>query len=117
MSYDINFMDPITDTLIELPEKHFMHGGSYVVGGTTALYFNITSNYAGIYNEHTFWVPQLNGLTAADAIPILDKVISELKNDVSDNYWEATEGNAKDALVKLRTMAYMRPDAIIEVHY
>lgn len=83
MSYDTNFIDPLTVIL----------------------------------KTHKFCVLQLNGLTAADAIPVLDKAISELEDDVSDNYWEATEGNAKEALVKLRTMAYMRPDAVIEIYY
>ena len=78
---------------------------------------NFMDPWTVILKEHKFCALQLHGLTAADAIPILDKVISELEDDVSDNYWEAPEGNAKEALIKLRTMAYMRPDAVIEINY
>ena len=48
-------------------------------------------------------------------MPELERVIALLGNDVSDDYWKATEGNAKKALMSLLTMAKMRPDAIIEV--
>lgn len=70
-----------------------------------------------ILKEHKICVPQLHGLTAADAIPILDKVISELEGAVSDDSWENPKGNTKEALIQLRTMAYMRPDDIIEINY
>lgn len=35
-----------------------------------------------------------------------------LADDATDNYWDATEGNAKRPLLKLAAMARMRPDGI-----
>lgn len=52
------------------------------------------------------------GLTGVESLPVLDKAIAALGNDVADNYWKATEGNAKRALVQLRTLAALRPDGV-----
>ena len=51
-------------------------------------------------------------MTGVDSIPLLTKAISKLGDDVSDDYWEATEGNAKRALTQLLTLAKMRPDGV-----
>ena len=40
-----------------------------------------------------------------------------LGDDTDPDYWEPTDGNAKRALIQLRTMAKMRPDAVIKVAY
>lgn len=117
MSYDIYFRDAVSQEIIMLPYKHQMFGATYCVGGTDELSFNITFNYAGIYNNYGFHIPQLKGMSAVAAMPILEGVISKLGDDVTDNYWEATEGNAKQALVKLLTMCRLRPDAVIDVRY
>ena len=52
------------------------------------------------------------GMTGAESLPVLDKAISELGNDVDPDYWKATEGNAKQALTQLRALAAMRPDGV-----
>lgn len=117
MSWDIDFCDPVSKKVIELDEPHFMRGGTYAIGGTKELTLNITYNYAKNYNEHNFYLREdLDGKTALDIIPTLERVISELKDDVSSNYWDATDGNAKKALIQLITMAKMRPDSIIKVY-
>lgn len=51
-------------------------------------------------------------MTGAESIPVLERAIAVLGNDVSNDYWEPTEGNAKRALIYLLTMAQMRPDGI-----
>lgn len=117
MSYDIYFRDAVSQEIITLPYKHQLNGATYCLGGTDELSFNITFNYGGIYNQYGFYVPQLSGLTAVAAMPILEGVISRLDDDVTDNYWEATEGNAKKALVSLLTMCQLKPDAVIDVRY
>lgn len=117
MSYDIYLRDAVSQEIIALPYKHQLNGATYCLGGTKELIFNITFNYAGIYDQYGFHVAQLNGLTAVAAMPILEGVISRLDDDVTDNYWEATEGNAKQALVSLLTMCQLRPDAVIDVRY
>lgn len=123
MSYDIDLRDPITKQVIEIADAHFMCGGTYQLGGSTKLSLNMTYNYAKILHrvvqpkntpsEYESGIRSLYGLTALEATPILEKAISELKDDVSDDYWEPTEGNVKKALTQLLTMCRMRPDAII----
>lgn len=115
MGYDISFLDPVSKQMIQLEHTHHMHGGTYAIGGTSNLEFYITFNYAEIYSKHNFnVVDDLNGKLAVDVIPVLDRVISELGDDTDPDYWNPTEGNAKRALITLRTMAKMRPDALIE---
>jgi len=50
--------------------------------------------------------------TGAESIPILKAAIDDLQDNVSDNYWDATEGNAKRALCGLLAFARMRPDGV-----
>lgn len=123
MSYDIDLRDPITKQVIEIADAHFMRGGTYQLGGSTKLSLNMTYNYAEILHkvlqpentpsEYESGIRSLYGMTALDAISILEKAINELKDDVSDDYWEPTEGNVKKALTQLLTMCRMRPDAIV----
>ena len=123
MSYDINLRDPITNEIIEIPDAHFMQGGTYKLGGSTELSLNITYNYAKFLHEvlqpketpseYKSGIGSLYGLASLDAIPILEQAINQLNDDVSSDYWEATEGNTKKALNQLLTMCKMRPDAII----
>ena len=54
-------------------------------------------------------------MMAADSIPVLEKGIAQLGNDVDDNYWEPTEGNAKKALYGLLALAKLRPDGVWEI--
>jgi hypothetical protein len=38
--------------------------------------------------------------------------IAKLNDDVDQNYWKPTEGNAKKALTQLLALAKMRPDGV-----
>ena len=124
MSYDINLLDPITKEVIEINDAHFLRGGTYQMGGSKELTLNITYNYSKIFHrviqpkntpsEYKTGIRSLYGITALEAIPILEAAISNLKDDVDEDYWKATEGNAKRALNNLLTMCKMRPDAIID---
>lgn len=116
MSYGVYFTDPVSRDVIELKDVHFMRGGTYAVGGTKELYLNITYNYATNYAKHSFSIRDLQGKTALESITELERVIPLLGDEVSDNYWDATDGNAKRALISLLTMAKIRPDAIIEIN-
>ena len=93
-----------------------MRGGTYAMYGTTELWLNVTYNYAKIfYREDVFGeegIRSIYGKTGLESIPMLEKAIAALGNDVSSDYWEPTEGNAKRALINLLTMAKMRPDGI-----
>lgn len=115
MSWDIDFCDPVSGKVIKLDEPHFMRGGTYVVGGTKALTLNITYNYYENYAPHGFSINDLNGKTAYEIVPELDRVIGLLSDETDPDYWAPVDGNAKRALIQLRTMAKMRPDAVIRV--
>lgn len=124
MSYDINLLDPISKNVIEINDAHFLRGGTYKLSGSTELSLNITYNYSKFLHQvlqpettpskDKSGIRSLYGMTALEAIPILEAAISSLKNDVDEDYWKPTEGNTKRALNNLLTMCKMRPDAIID---
>lgn len=114
MSYDISLVDPVSKKVLELDSPHHMRGGTYAVGGTTEASLNVTYNYS----KHFYRVMgeggirSLYGKSAVDSIPILERAITQLGDDVSVDYWEPTEGNAKRSLIQLLTLAKMRPDGM-----
>lgn len=114
MSYDIELVDPIANEVLILDNPHHMRGGTYCIGGENRCKLNITYNYSGhfhkVFGENG--IRTLYGLTGAASIPVLRKAISQLGDDVDDNYWKSTEGNAKRALLQLLALAEMRPDGI-----
>ena len=114
MSYDIDLLDPVTKKTIELDFPHAMRGGTYAVGGDTRASLNITYNYARFFyaTMGDDGIRTLYGKTGAESIPILQSAIGQLGDDVSDNYWDDTEGNAKQALCQLLALAKMRPDGV-----
>lgn len=133
MSYDIDLIDPVTGETLELAAPHHMRGGTYAVGGTTQAHLNVTYNYypqfSRVFDELAEprqkapkWmqtagkpvrgVRTIYGLTGAESLPVLDKAIAALGDDVDPDYWKPTDGNAKRALVQLRALAAMRPDGL-----
>ena len=115
MSYDIWLEDPITKKELHTDVPHQMIGGTYKIGGTTELTLNITYNYGKFYYDtidKEKGIRYIYGMTAADSIPVLEKAIEQLGDDVDDDYWKPTEGNAKRALTKLVALAKMRPDGV-----
>ena len=58
-------------------------------------------------------IRSIYGKTGAESIPMLEKAISALGDNVDNSdYWHATEGNAKRALYGLLAFAKMRPDGV-----
>lgn len=117
MSYDIDLIDPVTKETLQMDSPHQMRGGTYPVGGTRDMSLNVTYNYARHFSRvlHSkAGIRSLYGLSGAEAIPILERGISELSDDWDKNYWQPTEGNAKAALYALLAFAKMRPDGIFE---
>lgn len=115
MSYDINLKDPVTKEVIELDSPHQLKGGTYALGGTTEASLNITYNYSEYYYKYIhneMGIRYIYGLTGALSIPILETAIEILGDDVSEDYWEATEGNAKQALLQLVALAQLIPDGV-----
>ena len=116
MSYDIRLTDPVTHETLHTDEPHMMAGGNYVVGGTTELWLNVTYNYGKFYRRPDVLggdgIRAIYGMTGAESIPVLERAASALGNEVSDDYWDAVEGNAKRPLLQLAAMARMRPDGV-----
>lgn len=116
MSYDIHLNDSVTGIPIELDAPHQMRGGTYVVGGTNEAWLNVTYNYGRFYRRDDVFgekgIRTIYGMTGAESIPVLERAIAALGDETSDNYWEATEGNAKRPLMQLLAFARMRPDGV-----
>ncbi len=114
MSYDIYLKDPVTGDVLELEHNHHIRGGTFCLGGTTRLHLNVTYNYAPhfyrVFGEKG--IRSLYGKSAAETIPELKKAIGALMDDVVHDYWQPTEGNAKQALHGLLAFAQMRPDGV-----
>ena len=125
MSWYFDLCDPVTKKVLETEEKHEIKGGTYCVGGTTEMALNVTYNYSDIINkkfkeleidnEIGSYAYYLNGKTGAETIEPLKKIIASLKDDVDEDYWKPTEGNAKRALCGLLAFAQMRPDGVWRV--
>ena len=121
MSWTFDFCDPVTNEVLKTDEKHFMFGGTVCVGGTNAMSLDVTYNYSVIINRvidgHGYtYAKFFNEKTGAEIIPMLKEAISKLSDDVDEDYWKATEGNAKRILCQLLAFAQMRPDAVIHVY-
>lgn len=114
MSYDIWLCDPVSKERIMFDEPHTMTGGTYAMGGTREAWLNVTYNYGGIYRRvmGDDGIRSIYGMTGAESLPLLVGAATILADDASDDYWEATEGNAKRPLLQLAAMARMRPDGI-----
>ena len=114
MSYDIELVCPVSNEVLKLDTVHDMRGGTYILGGTKECSLNITYNY-GVFYYEVFGekgIRKLYGMSGAESIPVLESAIEKLGNDVSEYYWDATEGNAKKPLYQLLAFAKLRPDGI-----
>lgn len=114
MSYDISLLDPVTKETIELDNIHDIRGGTYCMGGTTEAWINITYNYAEHFRKviGEDGIRTIYGMTGAESIPLLKNAISQLSDDVSEDYWDDTEGNVKKSLYGVLALAQLRPDGI-----
>lgn len=116
MSWDISLTDRLTGKTLSVDHPHFMGGGTRAMGGTRELWLNVTYNYGKFYRrEDVFGVDGIEtiyGKTGLESIAVLETAIAALGDEVTNNYWDATEGNAKRPLIQLLTMARMRPDGV-----
>ena len=51
MSWDISLTDRVTGEVLHSDSPHMMRGGTFMLGGTTELWLNITYNYGKIYRR------------------------------------------------------------------
>lgn len=115
MSYDVELVHPVTGKTLELDEPHQMKGGTYCVGGTRLAELNVTYNYSRHFRRvlhESKGIRSIYGMTGAESLPVLQRAAAELADDVDDDYWKATEGNAKAALLQLIALARLRPDGV-----
>ena len=117
MSYDISLCDPVTHKPLKADSTHFIAGGNHTIGGTKELWLNIAYNYGNYFRRDDVLgrkgIRSIYGKTGAESIPMLEKAISALGDDVDDSsYWNDTEGNAKRVLYGLLVFAKMRPDGV-----
>ena len=108
MSYSLRIEDS-NGNIMQAPFLIFPQGANCPIDGTRELETSITYNYwmqfrkafnteEGIYT--------LNGVPCLDSIPIIRNAMDRLDNDVDENdYWAATDGNAKRALAELLHLA------------
>lgn len=115
MSYDVELLDPVTKTRIEFDAKHEIRGGTYLMGGCSEAWLNVTYNYASHFYrliDAEKGLRGLYGMTGAESVNVLKNAIAQLGDDVDPDYWKPTEGNAKRALCGLLAFAQMRPDGV-----
>lgn len=119
MSYDIDIVNRKTKKVIELDAPHNITGGTFVIGGTTELSFNITFNYSQhIDKVLEGGIEGLDGKLVEETIPLIEKAILRMRNnDETKNYWDGTEGNARKALVNLLKLAKLGRDGEWAVYY
>ncbi len=114
MSYDISLIDPVSKETLLLDVPHTMKGGTYAIGGTREASLNVTYNYAPHFYRVVGekGIRTLYGMTGAESVPLLERAAEMLADDVDENYWKSTEGNAKRALLDLANLARLCPDGV-----
>ena len=114
MSWDVDLVDNEGKIVEVVPHQE---GGIIAMGGEDQATMNVTYNYAKHFYDN---LPDpgfkwLNGKKAKDTIEILEKAVKELGTETSNDYWEATEGNAGRALSVLLSWAKQYPEAIFKI--
>ena len=98
-------------------ESH-TEGGVVAIGGSEEPSMSVTYNYSPFYYNHLdkgqgfSW---LNEKVAKDTVERLEKAIKELGTEQSEDYWEATPGNAGHILNVLRGWAKQYPEGVWNV--
>lgn len=112
MGYSMRY--EIDDEVVVLDRPHGIIGSTYAPGDCDA-YMAITSNYAPFF---AISIPELHGKTAGEVADIVFPLCQEMSGERSPDYWEATEGNARAALVDLLHLSLLVPaDAVLDVNY
>lgn len=117
MGYDIYIVDKAGNKL-HSPVKHNIRGSTCCVGGTTDLWLAVTYNYSKQFIkafEQPDGIGCLNGKPSMTAITMIHDAMNRLGDDVTDRYWDSTEGNAKAALANLIQLCALGADGYVEV--
>jgi len=111
MSYNVALINGV-GKICSVP-RH-TEGGTYTVGGNDHAELSVTYNYAGwfrVLDPGGAGLCWLNDQRSGDTISRLESAIAALGTERSQDYWEATRGNAGWALSVLLSWARMFPDA------
>ena len=103
MSYVIRIRRK-TGEPVEFRQPHCIMGGTYAVGGTTEAWLNITYNYWKIFRRlfGEDGITTIYGMNVKDARGILVNAVAQLGDaEPDEDYWKASDGNAKKALAGL----------------
>ena len=95
------------------PVERREDGGTYALGGTTEANLNVTYNYSDAYKlvaKSGSLVDLLDGKTASETIPELNRMVERLGGKRFEDYWAPTPGNAGYALSILLGWARQYPD-------
>lgn len=124
MSYDVSLVDKLgkpikfSESQKETAKIRCLDcrgiGGTYQLGGPTEASLNITYNYSkhfyNVFGEKG--LRTIYGMSGSKSVSVLKEAIDKLGDDVSDNYWDGTEGNAKRALEDLLYLAHIIPQGV-----
>lgn len=114
MGYSIRIVDKFTRETLMLNARHEIRGGTYELGGTCEAWLDVTYNYSK-YFERVLGKSGIRTLyesSSKESLPLLRDCIEKLEGYPSLDYWEATEGNARQALISLYSLALLYPDGI-----
>lgn len=115
MSYDISLICPTCRSCPSLPEDMPSPVGASVGGNEASV--SVTRNYTGLLGPlwdlltedgRGTWF-DLDGLTGAESIPMLEKALESLHGEPDEDYWAATEGNARRAVEEVLAVARAFP--------
>ena len=90
-------------------------GGTYCMGGTHEAELNVTYNYGVVFRLAGLDFKGLQGMTGADATPILEAAVEKLGTSRFKDYWAPTPGNAGYALSIILRWAQEHPTARFRV--
>lgn len=99
MSYNVQLVRTKGSKLINTG-NFIEEGCSQYEDGTSYTELGVTYNYI-----YLFSFEELDGLTVEEGLEKLESTIVLLKDDVDENYWEATEGNVRKTLMILAEFA------------
>ena len=69
---------------------------------------NVTYNYQPFFVKAfgtEDGIRSIYGMSAKESIHVLESAMGKLGNDVDDDYWKPTEGNARKAIAELLSIA------------
>ena len=114
MGYSIQIVDENNQTMKTTNgEKHHIKGGIFVLGGTDEASISITYNYSPYFHRHIDkeeGIRCLYGQKVKDTTALLTSAINQMEESNDEDYWAATEGNARKALENLLLLAELFPD-------